>query len=85
MSFEIVQSLASKLHCKVGNFPFLYLGLPIVVKSRGKVVWDPVVKNFEWKLSLWISYLSLGGMITLIKAALSILPIHVPFAYVGCS
>lgn len=44
---EMVQSLTSELHCKVGKLPFLYLGLPIGAHSRSKAVWDPIVENFK--------------------------------------
>lgn len=56
---------------------FSYLGLPIEARSKVKVVWYPVVQNFGRKLSMWKpSYLCLGEMITLIKAALPNLPVY---------
>lgn len=74
---EDVQQLASRLFCKVGKMHFVYLGLPIRAKLRTTVMWDPVVQNFKRKLSMWKrSYLSLGGKVTLVKAALSNLPIY---------
>lgn len=35
---EVVLDLASKLHCKVGELSFLYLGLPIRAQLRSKAV-----------------------------------------------
>lgn len=66
-----------RLHCKIGKLPFIYLGLPIGAKARSKAVWDPIMENFERKLSMWKrNYLSLGERITLIKASLSNLPVY---------
>ena len=54
--------------CKVGS---LCLGL------ASKSLWQPILERMEKKLSLWkANYLSLGGKITLIKAALANLPIY---------
>lgn len=50
-SVEVVHLLASRLNCKVGKLPFLYLRLPIGAKSKFKAVWDPIVVSFECKLS----------------------------------
>lgn len=74
---KIVQSFSNKLHCKIGKMPFLYLGPLIEAKARSKAVWDPVVQNFKRKPSMWKrNYLSLRGRITLIKVALSDLPVY---------
>lgn len=54
--------------CKVGS---LCLGL------ASKSLWQPILERMEKKLSLWkANYLSLGGKITLIKAALTNLPTY---------
>ncbi|MCI57215.1 putative RNA-directed DNA polymerase, partial [Trifolium medium] len=42
---------ASALCCKVGNVPFLYLGLPIGGDSRRLVFWDPVLARLKNRLS----------------------------------
>lgn len=49
---EVVQSIASNFHYKVGKSPFTYLGLPVGAPSRSKAVWDPAL-NFNRKLSSW--------------------------------
>lgn len=78
----VVRPLASKFNCKVGESPLLHLSFPIGAQSKSISVWNPVVDNFECKLSSWNrSYLSLGWRIALIKASLSNFPIYyVPFA-----
>ncbi|GLU01659.1 hypothetical protein SLE2022_189580 [Rubroshorea leprosula] len=64
------------LCCKVGVFPFKYLGIPIGGSSRKKAFWRPLVELFAKKLSAWKGrYLSLGGRITLINSVLSSLPV----------
>ncbi|GKV31185.1 hypothetical protein SLEP1_g39903 [Rubroshorea leprosula] len=64
------------LCCKVGVFPFKYLGIPIGGSSRKKAFWKPLVELFSKKLSTWKGrYLSLGGWITLINSMLSSLPV----------
>ncbi|GKV32054.1 hypothetical protein SLEP1_g40687 [Rubroshorea leprosula] len=64
------------LCCKVGVFPFKYLGIPIGGSSRRKAFWKPLVELFSKKLSTWKGrYLSFGGRITLINSVLSSLPV----------
>ncbi|GKV36996.1 hypothetical protein SLEP1_g45072 [Rubroshorea leprosula] len=64
------------LCCKVGVFPFKYLGIPIGGSSRNKAFWKPLVELLSTKLSTWKGrYLSLGGRITLINLVLSSLPV----------
>ncbi|GKV02337.1 hypothetical protein SLEP1_g14790 [Rubroshorea leprosula] len=41
------------LCCKVGVFPFKYLGIPIGGSSRKKAFWRPLVELFAKKLSAW--------------------------------
>lgn len=49
-TLKVVQPMASKLHCKVGVLPFLYLGLPVGAHPKYNRTWNPVVENFERKL-----------------------------------
>ncbi|MCI06917.1 LINE-1 reverse transcriptase like, partial [Trifolium medium] len=44
---------ASFLHCKKGNFPFVYLGLPVGANPRKASTWVPVVKAIEKRLLSW--------------------------------
>ena len=68
---------AQSLLCKVGGFPFTYLGLPIGGTSSRISLWDPVIKRVENKLATWRgSLLSIAGRLTLIKASISSLPIY---------
>lgn len=44
-SEEIMQTLATRLHCKRGRFPFHYLGMPLGANPRSLSMWDPVIEK----------------------------------------
>ncbi|GLT66338.1 hypothetical protein SLA2020_387060 [Shorea laevis] len=70
-----VKGAAGALHCGVGEFPFIYLGMPVGGKPRSKRLWEPVVKKFRAKLAVWKSaVLSFGGRLTLLNSVLSAMP-----------
>ncbi|MCI12202.1 putative non-LTR retroelement reverse transcriptase, partial [Trifolium medium] len=65
------------LCCKVGNIPFLYLGLPIGGDPRRLIFWEPVLARLKNKLSGWKSrFLSFGGRLVLLKSVLTSLPVY---------
>jgi hypothetical protein len=67
----------SVLHCKLGQLPFLYLGLPIGGDSRKLKFWRPLVDRIKSRLSGWKSKnLSFGGRLVLLKSVLSSLPVY---------
>ncbi|PNY13366.1 ribonuclease H [Trifolium pratense] len=67
---------ASFLHCKKGNFPFVYLGLPVGENPRKASTCVPVVKAIEKRLLSWKNkYVSLGGRVVLINSVLYSIPI----------
>jgi hypothetical protein len=56
----------SIMNCKVGQVPFLYLGLSIGVDPRRLEFWDPMLNTIKSRLLLWKSrFLSFGGRMTL--------------------
>lgn len=74
---DCLNGLAKLLGCKAGRLPSSYLGLLPCVKAPSRALWSPVLKRMEKKLTSWkTTYLSLGGRITLIRSALSNLPIY---------
>ncbi|KAH1213739.1 putative ribonuclease H protein [Glycine max] len=67
---------ANYLNCALLQFPFCYLGIPIAVNPKGRVVWDPVIRKFEDRLNRWNKRnISMAGRLTLIKAVLIALPL----------
>ncbi|XP_058082388.1 uncharacterized protein LOC131230485 [Magnolia sinica] len=71
-----LQAYADSMGCKVASFPTHFLGLPLCVGRPLNFMWDKIINKFHRFLASWkCRYLSLGGRLTLIKAALSSLPL----------
>jgi hypothetical protein len=48
---EPFMRVASKfLNCKVGKFPFIYLGLPVGANPRKESTWEPVIEVLQRRL-----------------------------------
>ncbi|KAJ0428711.1 putative RNA-directed DNA polymerase [Helianthus annuus] len=72
-----VNMMASVLRCRVGEFPFKYLGLQVGANMTLVKNWKPVVDTFKRRLSVWkANTLSYGGRLTLIKSVLNALPTY---------
>ena len=72
-----LETAASRLLCKKGDLPFIYLGLPIGANIGRLSTWAPIITRMEKKLSSWkANLLSIGGRLTLIKSSLSSLPLY---------
>lgn len=62
--------------CKRGMLPTSYLGLPLGVKYKSKMVWDGVEEKFR-RLAMWKrSQISKGGRLYLLKSTLSYMPTY---------
>ena len=71
-----MEEFVEVLGCKLGSLPSTYLGLPLGAPYNSRRVWEGVEERFQKRLALWKKqYLSKGGRWTLIKSALSNLPI----------
>ena len=69
-------SAADYLNCALLHFPFCYLGLPIGINPRRKVVWEPIIRKFEARLNKWNQRnISMASRITLINVVLTALPL----------
>jgi len=65
------------LNCRVGAFPFVYLGLPIGGDPRRLDFWNPILNTITSRLSSWKrKFLSFGGCLVLLKSVLSLLPVY---------
>ena len=72
-----IHNLANILHCRVGSFPMIYLGMPLDTSYKTISIWNPILERMEKKLAGWKRlYLSKGGRLTLLKSTLSSLPTY---------
>ncbi|XP_058078667.1 uncharacterized protein LOC131226996 [Magnolia sinica] len=72
-----VSDFAQKMGCAAASFLSSFVGLPLCTGVPPKSAWDKVINRFESYLTKWkCRFLSRGGRLTLIKAALSNLPVH---------
>lgn len=77
MADSWLQFAANSLLCKVSQFPFTYLGLPIGGNASRISTWDPIIDRMSKKLATWKGkLLSIARRLTLIKASLSNLPLY---------
>lgn len=61
----------------MGEFPFLYLGLPVGVRPNDKAVWSKVLEQITNWLESWENhFLSFGGRVVLTNSVLTSLPIY---------
>jgi len=60
------------LSCRIGDFPFKFLGIPVGASPRKSSTWKPVLDLMEWKGK----HLSIGGRVVLINSVLSSLPLQ---------
>ncbi|KAJ0752293.1 putative RNA-directed DNA polymerase [Helianthus annuus] len=68
---EDLDSMASIIGCKVGSFPFCYLGVKVGANMNRVANWSPIYDIFDARLSSWkASLLSIGGRVVLIKSVL---------------
>lgn len=52
-SVPIIKELFEILECKVTNFPFKYLLLPLEALFNSKAIWNVVVEKVERRLASW--------------------------------
>jgi hypothetical protein len=81
VSGNFLDLACSFLNCRVGRFPFKYLGLPVGANPRRLSTWDPMVTSIRKKLNSWGNkHVSLGGRLVLINSVLnSILIFYLSF------
>ena len=66
---------AEIFRCKIGDYPFRYLGIPMHHRKLRNSDWKIIEERFERKLNCWkAKYLSYGGRLVLINSVLSSLP-----------
>ncbi|XP_071717917.1 uncharacterized protein [Rutidosis leptorrhynchoides] len=61
-TYEELGSIANNFGCKIGKFPFTYLGIPIGSKMKKLKDWEVVIDKIKSRLSEWkMRTLSFGG------------------------
>lgn len=70
----MMQNLALKLGCKIGSFPFTYLGLPLNLSKPRLEDFVPVMQRIDRRLVGCSTLLSYGDKLTLIKSVFTCLP-----------
>ncbi|KAJ0910951.1 putative RNA-directed DNA polymerase [Helianthus annuus] len=74
---EEVAIMARTLGCRVGEFPFDYLGIKVGANMNKCCHWDSVIETIKRRLASWkANSLSMGGRLTLIKSVLTSLPVY---------
>ncbi|XP_022038852.1 uncharacterized protein LOC110941517 [Helianthus annuus] len=69
--------MASILGCRVGEFPFDYLGIKVGANMNKICHWDSVIDTVKRRLASWkANMLSMGSRLTLIKSVLASLPVY---------
>ncbi|XP_071676819.1 uncharacterized mitochondrial protein AtMg00310-like [Lolium perenne] len=74
---EEQQLVANMLNCKLGSFPFMYLGLPISDRALVVSDWEPLGLKVGKRANPWLGkFLSSAARLILTNACLSSLPMH---------
>ena len=69
------QRVANLLNCKLGQFPFTYLGLPIAAKKCAISDWEPLSSKVANRVCPWRGrFMSSGARLILTNSSLSSLP-----------
>ena len=69
--------LCDMMHCKLQNFPIIYLGIPLGANPSKVSTWKPVLDKIERRLALWKGKVpSRAGRLTLIKVVLNNMPTY---------
>ena len=72
-----IDEMARWIRCSRGEFPFIYLGLPIGECMSRINAWNPVIEKVKKRLIDWKAKTMLfGGHLTLVKSVLGSLPLY---------
>jgi hypothetical protein len=74
---EETQEYAKILYCKVGSFPFRYLGVPLHYEKLNREYLQPIIDKIMKRIARWKDrLLSYGARLLLLKACLVTIPIY---------
>jgi hypothetical protein len=75
---EVQERVADLLNCKLGAFPFTYLGMPISDRYLTIEQWLFLVLKLSGRIDMWLGrFLSSGGRLILSNSCLASLPMFV--------
>lgn len=74
---HLTGTIQSILGCHPARLPITYLGIPLTCKRLNIADFQQMVNSVRSRMSSWSSgMLSYGGRVTLVKAVLTVLPLH---------
>ncbi|KAM0061725.1 putative RNA-directed DNA polymerase [Helianthus debilis subsp. tardiflorus] len=74
---DVVSEMANIMGCRIGDFPFDYLGIKVGANMNKSCHWVSVIDTIKRRLASWkANTLSMGGRLTLIKSVLASLPVY---------
>jgi hypothetical protein len=74
---EEIHDYARIFCCKIGSFPFKYLGVPLYFEKLRREDLQPIVDKVMKRIAGWKGrLLSYGARLTLLKACLASIPIY---------
>lgn len=77
VNVEEAIAMADLVRCRVGEFPFKFLGLQVGANMNLSKFWEPVLDTVRSRLSAWkAKNLSFGGRVTLIRSVLNSIPTY---------
>lgn len=71
ISQEKAELLANNLGCRIGNFPFTYLGLPMGTTKPRIEDLSPIMNKVERRLSAYSTWLSYSGRLQMVNSTIT--------------
>ncbi|KAE9589510.1 putative RNA-directed DNA polymerase [Lupinus albus] len=82
LSDSIISAAANFLFCKIGFFPFNYLGVPVGANPRRISTWQLMIEIISKRLASWkCKHISFGGRLILLNSVLSNIPTYMLSLY----
>jgi hypothetical protein len=79
---EVEHTYSQLFGCKVGSYPFKYLGITMQVTKLKNADWNILLERIEKKLSSWKGkHLLVGGRLVLINSVLTSLPMFMMYFF----
>lgn len=74
---QLEADLETILGCLLKQFPFTYLGIPLLDRPLPRTAYISLIEKLNKKLASWATkFLSIAGRLVLLNSILSALPVH---------